>query len=283
MKSVAFPAKKKPGQAETKIEMARVCSKVLCDSPSLQREIERTYNTFISSEDKKPDILVWLSKGGGYKIPKRIKFNISKDGYIYACGRGLMGLVDLPRAVGICSFSSVDIASYDSFIRLVYSLFVPKFNGLLLHSAAVIAAGKGYVFIGPSGSGKTTICGLLKGVIVLGDEMNIIMRITEEYEVFPTPFSMSQRERERSFGEEAPLSRLFILRKSDRLYLEKTSYKTMLMSVLSNTVLFCQDQQTADNVLNVATELCHRVPCSILHFPRRPISWNDLENLMISD
>lgn len=60
----------------------------------------------------------------------------------------------------------------------------------LVHSSAVIAGGKGYLFVGPSGAGKSTVANLSAGHHVLGDEMNLLLpRPGGGWDVAGTPFN----------------------------------------------------------------------------------------------
>lgn len=60
----------------------------------------------------------------------------------------------------------------------------------LVHSSAVIAGGRGYLFVGPSGAGKSTVAGLSAAHHVLGDEMNLLLpRPGGGWDVAGTPFN----------------------------------------------------------------------------------------------
>ncbi len=60
----------------------------------------------------------------------------------------------------------------------------------LVHSSAVIAGGRGYLFVGPSGAGKSTVAQLSAAHHVLGDEMNLLLpRPGGGWDVAGTPFN----------------------------------------------------------------------------------------------
>jgi hypothetical protein len=60
----------------------------------------------------------------------------------------------------------------------------------LVHSSAVIAGGRGFLFVGPSGAGKSTVAGLSAAHHVLGDEMNLLLpRPGGGWDVAGTPFN----------------------------------------------------------------------------------------------
>lgn len=70
---------------------------------------------------------------------------------------------------------------------------LPAFNGMLLHSSAVVYEGQGYLFSAPSGTGKSTHTQLwlkqFKGSYILNDDKPAIMIKDNGIYVYGTPFS----------------------------------------------------------------------------------------------
>jgi len=65
----------------------------------------------------------------------------------------------------------------------------------LIHSSAVIAGGQGFLFVGPSGAGKSTVARLSAGLQVLGDEMSLVRRGADGWELVGTPFNGTFRDK----------------------------------------------------------------------------------------
>ncbi len=51
--------------------------------------------------------------------------------------------------------NSVEVAEFDCVFRKLYN-FIPKYNRILFHGAAIMMNGKGFLFAAPSGTGKST-------------------------------------------------------------------------------------------------------------------------------
>jgi hypothetical protein len=64
-------------------------------------------------------------------------------------------------------------------------------EGLLIHSAAIVLGGLGYLFAGESGAGKSTIAqlALRAGHPVLSDDLNALVRDGEAFRLVPLPFT----------------------------------------------------------------------------------------------
>jgi len=84
------------------------------------------------------------------------------------------------------------------------------YDACLVHSAGVVAAGEGYLFVGPSEAGKTTIANLSSDHLVLNDEMNLVEFHADGLRLVGTPFNGHFRAKEPGA---APLRALLLLDK----------------------------------------------------------------------
>jgi len=83
----------------------------------------------------------------------------------------------------------------------------------LIHSSAVIAGGKGFLFVGPSEAGKTTAALNSRQHLVLGDEMNLVHFTDTGLVLEGTPFNGTFREKKPG---KAPLEAVFLLNQAGR-------------------------------------------------------------------
>jgi hypothetical protein len=82
-------------------------------------------------------------------------------------------------------------------------------EGFLVHSAAVIAEGRGFLFVGPSEAGKSTAAENSRAHHVLGDEMNLVRPgAGNSFEVVGTLFNGTFKEKRPG---RAPLAGVFVL------------------------------------------------------------------------
>lgn len=80
------------------------------------------------------------------------------------------------------------------FEQLIYQMFhsarrAADYDALLVHSAGVVRAGRGYLFVGPSEAGKSTVAALSREHEVLNDEMNLVEFRADGPVLVGTPFN----------------------------------------------------------------------------------------------
>lgn len=91
-----------------------------------------------------------------------------------------------------------------------------KHGGLLLHAACVVSNGRAFVVAGPSGEGKTTFARAASQhseLTVLTDERVVLRKCDGQWFAYGTPWVGEGRF---SDAGSAPLSGIFLLKKSDR-------------------------------------------------------------------
>lgn len=106
------------------------------------------------------------------------------------------------------------------FMRILEQIFYQAFwsaqkisavDSFLIHSSAVIARGKGFLFVGPSEAGKSTVARLSSHHHVLGDEMNLVRFDEQGPTLVGTVFNGLFKDK--SPGE-APLVGVFLLKQA---------------------------------------------------------------------
>lgn len=136
---------------------------------------------------------------------------------IRLAGRRFVGRLDwtgrLAAALWTPSEDDADLPGIvENFLRVVVAHRAVEEGGALLHSAAVVAGGRAFVFFGASGAGKSTLCGLSaeRGLDVLSDELNVLIEGAGGVEVERLPFAGDHG---RSAGERRryPLGGLFAI------------------------------------------------------------------------
>jgi hypothetical protein len=176
--------------------------------------------------------------------------------------------------------SDTDVDSFESFLRVLYSLILPDRDGLAIHASSLAKDGKAYMFPGKSGEGKTTIVRLSPDANLLTDEISIVRGIGEEPMAYGTPFHGDLEMPGQNTS--APVAGLYFLVKDKKNYLEELSPKVALRKLLGNIVLFGQDQNLARKAFQLSYELVTSLPCYDLHFLPEPSFWGCI-NAQISD
>ena len=166
----------------------------------------------------------------------------------------------------------------ENFLRVLYAWHCLAEGSLLVHAAAVIREGRGYVFFGPSGNGKTTISRLSLDNTVLSDDLVIIKKQGETYRVLGVPFRGDFVEGPRT-NAAADLRGIFALAKDSAHYVTELT-KAEAIARLSACVPFVMGQPAnIARVTQVCADLAARVPIRKLHFRRDGGFWEVLDGL----
>ncbi|MDI6891162.1 MAG: hypothetical protein QMC83_09560 [Thermodesulfovibrionales bacterium] len=164
---------------EFRIGIADVCALIRLDDDEFANQlIEEHYNNFLSNKD--PSLL----EGSQVAIEHYIK----GDSLYF---KGLKGDIEGCVNLSSCKVTGTTIRvpfRFDALLRVIYSLWLVKFGGLMVHAAGVKDHDGAYVFCGVSGSGKTTIARLSEDKVILGDELIAIRSFNGLYKAYGTPF-----------------------------------------------------------------------------------------------
>lgn len=107
---------------------------------------------------------------------------------------------------------AAQMAAFSSFLRVLLSIVLRKYGGVLLHAASVRAADGVVLFPGVSGTGKSTIASLASPRGILSDEISALRPTADGLvRAYPTPF-WGDLERKRA-ADAGTLSRIVILKR----------------------------------------------------------------------
>lgn len=98
---------------------------------------------------------------------------------------------------------------------VLFSNWLASFGDVILHSAGVDIAGKGYCFMGKSGVGKSTLSNLLsknRTVTLLGEDQVILRYLNGRFWIFGTPWHVNP---EVCSPKGVPLEKIFFLTRND--------------------------------------------------------------------
>jgi hypothetical protein len=101
------------------------------------------------------------------------------------------------------------------FEQVLYQLFhtaarILAYDAVLVHSAGVVADGRGFLFVGASEAGKSTVADLSQAHAVVNDEMNLIEFTPDGPWLRPSPFNGHYPEKR---AATAPLTAILLLDK----------------------------------------------------------------------
>ena len=263
-------------RADTKIEIGNISFLIKSNCKSIVQKIIKKYKNFHSSSMGNYTGLCYLSNEDYLRMVQKIADYLSinhQEINIINCRDGKL-LIILPdiivffntndKAIDIL-FRKYNEISFDSLLRIVFSMISIEEEGFLLHSAALKENGNGYVFFGPSQSGKSTIARFAeRNYQVLSDELNIIRKIGHEFRVFGTPFIGTNSAE--GINNNSCLKGLFLPYKDTRTYLKRMDKSNVLRQLLTNTLFFGCRNQLAEKLFNLCNNLIDNIPCFELHF-----------------
>ncbi len=246
---------------------------IFCKDPAFCVLIRDRYEGFLGSCARSSFCYSWdltpedTLLPGSERVPE---VELSKRGY-YIQRRDFQVEVDF-REKRVQGQVARSMYSFDSLLRVFFSVILLELEGLLVHSAGVSRFQQGYLFIGPSGAGKTTLARLSEGYgDTLSDELSLIRRTEEGWRVFGTPFWGELQKNGRN--QAVPLKTAFILTKDTRVYTEKLSPGIALSRLLSCVLFFCKDEDSVTQVVDIASRLVQEVPFLRLHFRKDDTFW----------
>lgn len=162
-------------------------------------------------------------------------------------------------------------------LRILEQLFYQVFwsaraaggpDGFLLHSSAVVADGRGFVFVGPSEAGKSTVARLSAAHHVLGDEMHLLRRDAAGWSVVGTPFNGLFRGKRPG---EAPVAGIYLLHQADHHGVRPAPALDAVPALAAEIAPpvgldEVPDAETLPRMFDLAAELAAAVPLKYLDF-----------------
>jgi hypothetical protein len=147
-------------------------------------------------------------------------------------------------------------------------------NAVLLHSAAVIVQGKGFLFAGQSEAGKSTAAELLKtdgckrglDVEILSDEHNIIRGWQDGWRVHGTWRNSTISDVSAS---DAPLQGIFFLEQAgENKILSLTDRRLIWRRLLASLIRIADTDEWWHKKLDILERIVKEVPCYKMHFDK---------------
>ena len=182
------------------------------------------------------------------------------------------GWIDFARGQALLQIAPE--TSLENFIRVLYAHLVLRDGGLLLHAAGALKNGAGYVFFGPSGSGKSTSARLSQGAgcTVLGDDLVVVRRQGERYQVHGVPFRGSERFVPLTRAD-APLAGLFALRKAEVHAVQALSGPAAVAQLVRVAPFVIAQPDSGARVMALCADLAQRTFVGELRFRKDEAFW----------
>lgn len=155
----------------------------------------------------------------------------------------------------------------EAVLQLALQRALLEVDGLLVHGSAGVHAGGAWLMPGPSGTGKSTAARNAGFDRVLADEMIVVRRAAEGFEVWGTPFWSPERRHPLDPGR-APLSVLARLVQATAPAATPLGWAEASAWLLSSVVLYDTDPEVRAAVFGLACDVAESARCVRLAFPK---------------
>lgn len=165
----------------------------------------------------------------------------------------------------------------ENVLRVIVAYRAARAGGALLHSAAVLARDRAYLFVGRSGAGKSTLCGLstAAGRRVLSDELNALSVDANGLRLQQLPFAGD-------FGHVAvernpfPLAGIYLLRQGPEAALTAVSKARAVAALIAASPFVNIDPELSEQALTNIERIVEQVDPQELTFRLDPDFWSIL-------
>ncbi len=223
-----------------------------------------------------------------------IKFEVSRGGSVATGKSGKHGnkhfvfsrrdvdfLFDISKLTGVCRISE-NIYSFDSFMRLLWSVMLVRTQGMLLHSAALTMGGYAYLFVGPSGAGKSTVVknSLAGNFGVISDELVPVFIRDKKLLTSRSPFWGELEPVKNTSGACFEVKKIFFLSgHSEALSVRRVFQDDAVGSLLKNLFWVFECPALSENILGLAGWIYEKALCKKIFFRKDFIPTEEFLNL----
>lgn len=154
-----------------------------------------------------------------------------------------------------------DFCEYTSTAMDFYNK-IYQFDGMLIHSSAVVIDGKAYLFTADSGTGKSTHTSLYRcafgdeRVRILNDDKPVVRLEDGVFYAYGTPWSGKT---DMHLNLRVPLAGVCVLHRGEKNEIEPFKGQEALFALLAQT-LRPYDETYAEKMMDLLTELLEKVP-----------------------
>lgn len=164
---------------------------------------------------------------------------------------------------------------------LLFTSLLSHAHGAIVHAAAVVVDGAGWVFAGPHRAGKSTLARLFKtqkGVTVLNDDRVAVRHVQGRWHVFGTPWAGSAR---LNADASAPIRGVCLIRHGRATTPTRLPAAQAAPRLLARCLHPYWDRAAAAALLDTIARLAVEVPC--YDFPFAPSVRSVLRGMQVAE
>lgn len=264
---------------ELHVEIGGLSSTLVVPSQGLAQVLRERYSAFLAPPHPQAMVvsteLLGAAVEEGYRPP-----TISVDGDHLTVSRHDMVASSRDGGTSWHVRILANEYSFDSLLRILYTLRLIREGGFLVHASAQIRHGWGCLFTGKSEAGKSTISRLGEHNVVLCDELPLVRLCNGTYRVWGTPFWGE-------FGKgrvaaSAEVRALFFLNKAPYHRVKPLTPGRALPRLLQTTLFFSRDPAMVEAAMARCADFLSKVPVFDLYFKPDPQVWEVVDEALLS-
>jgi hypothetical protein len=161
---------------------------------------------------------------------------------------------------------------YDFLQVLLINYFARRKSGIFMHAVGIRDLdGRGFIFAGKSGRGKTTTAKVwfrYSRAMILNDDRMIVRKKDDKFFIYGSPWHGTFSDYLASQMEEAPLSRIFLIRHADRNNLKRLDFSGAFGVLYPSLFPVFWSKALTNSIISFCLEMSKRVPCYSFGFKK---------------
>lgn len=272
------------------IELAGCRYQVAGMTPGQLALVQSRFDALLCRDDGRPDVAIdvhFAPNPAGFMRrplgPVEYRVAVAYDSErISAAGVGFTANVDrrpLRAQLHTCLEDEWFVGAFENLLRVVASYRLFGDGGLVMHSAALTDAGRGFLFCGRSGAGKTTLCTLAEELDlgILSDELNAVVGRNGAFSILAMPFAGDFGRTPRRHPP-YPLTGLMGLTHAKSPELRGCSKAEAVSRIVASCPYINADPLLVDELTTRAASLVAQVPLRVLAFAKNTTFWHVLDH-----
>ncbi len=171
---------------------------------------------------------------------------------------------------------AASIYAFDSVLRVVHTLMLPRMGGFLLHASSFVWNNRALLFSGAAGTGKTTIAKLAPpGASLLSDDVSCVARKRDSYNAIGTPFYCGLGRSGKNL--EAHIETLYLLAQASESKIEAVESGAAIRGLMENIICFVRDPQLVKLIFETACDFVSRIPVRRVTFAPNVSVWDIIQ------
>jgi len=236
------------------LNIAGIKVRVASENNVFMAELKKKYSAFLSKNPPQVDIRIVHEKR--LSLEEFIKLEKGNKGWALTSEEFS---ADISKDVRhVLARMAADETTFNSFLRVIYTLFLLRHGGFLAHAAGLAKRARGFIFAGRSESGKTTAARRMRDFEILSDELVAVRKVDEEFRLFSTPFRGEFTGRIENVN--FPAKAVFFLTKNKTTRMQAFNKLDSLLRLLECVFFFCSDFESNRKILKLVREFCYAVP-----------------------